>query len=169
MARRAFSLTELMVTLAIICVLVLIVVPKLLDAQRRAKRSEVVVNTNGLFKVVHVYAETEHDGTAVLNTGFNPSPQPSAAGLRGGMPRPWNTGISEEQAATWGLLGWSPDGAVRCSYQAWIGPEKNDHWVIGDCDIDDDGEPVQSIRLGKGALRGLGLRGGRQDLFPEAF
>lgn len=170
MARRGFSLIELLVTLVIICVLVIITVPKLLDAQRRAKRSEVVVNTNGLFGVVQVYAEAEGTGDAAMNTGFNPSPQPSAAGVRGSLPRSWNTGVSEESQATWDELGWSPDGAVRCSYMAFIGTNKGDYWTLGDCDLDERGEPVQSIRLGKGAGRELGLGGGgRHDLFPQAF
>jgi len=166
MAKRAFSLIELMVTLVIICALFLILIPKLLDAQRKAKSAELAANAGSLFRTVRVYSGA--DDNATLHTGFNPSPQPSAAGVAGAVPRTWNTGVDDAGLAAWGELGWKPDGAVRCSYQATVEPGPDFFWVIGECDVDGDGRPLQSVRIGDGLRKELAL-GSRVNVFPKNF
>lgn len=152
-------MVELLTVLLILGVLVAIVVPQLQSAQLRARRAEVRVNTAGLHTAFQLYVASDA-GADPLNSGYNPSPQPSALGIDGTLARAWNSGISPQQEEVWGRLGWSPDGAVHCSYQVYSAGAAvpGDFWTLGECDLDDAGRPLQRLMVGPTTSEATGLR-----------
>lgn len=168
--RRGFSLIELMLVVCILGVLVAIVVPKVQAARLKAQRAEVRVNTAAIHSHLDLYVASDA-GSEPLNSGFNPSPQPSALAVDGREARAWNTGVSDRQAEIWGRLGYTPDGAVLCSYQVYSAGalDAEDYWTLGDCDMDEHGFPLQRLVVGKGTARDHGLRRKGDDLFTAAY
>lgn len=97
--RRAFTLIELAVVVAVFMVLASIAIPVYADAQLRSRQAEVYTIVDGLAtaQVAHTVTYDEPWFTA----GFQPDASP------GRTVRPWS-GIDE--------VGFAPDGGVRGSY-----------------------------------------------------
>ncbi len=124
--RAAFTLVELMITVAIIGVLASIAIPNVLKHQYQAKRAELPLNVRGIGDSVNAYLAT-HD--IVQEVDYQPDATP------GKKLRSWpkNTGFAE--------LGWVPDGDVRGSYKV-VELSTTDQGepfvVVGLTDIDGD-------------------------------
>ncbi len=110
MARRGFSLVELMVVVAIIGILAMIAIPSWTDMQNKARRAEVPPIMDGI-KTAQLAYEATND--AYVTAAAQPR---SLAG--DGTDRQavsWPT----PNAADWAQLDWRPDGDVRGVYATW--------------------------------------------------
>lgn len=167
--RRGFTLVELMVAIAIVGILASVAIPAYTKMQLKAKRAEVKVNSEGLFDTLYVYVTTE-DPTDAINLGFNPSPSPAETSVNGKTARTWNEGVGGDDLAVWEMLGWSPDGDVRCSYRAtWSGPsDVNNYSTTAECDLDNDSDRVLYYILGP-ATSASGARKEHVDVYPLNF
>jgi len=129
MSKKAFTLVELMIVVAIIGILAAIAIPNFVEMQYRAKRSEVPSNVDGVKT-----AEMGYD--AAFDTFIDCSASP--AGIPSGKaPTDWT------DAGGFNTLGWGPDGQVRGTYQvAAEAPSGTvpggDFLVTGECDVDGD-------------------------------
>jgi prepilin-type N-terminal cleavage/methylation domain-containing protein len=130
--RRAFTLVELMIVVAIIGILASVAVPNYQVFVLRAKKSEAYVCLDGIRTAEYAY-EAAFD--TFLEAPINPDPPLER------IPRHWDLTKSE-----WATLNWEPTGAVRCAYQVetWDG----NSWFIASafCNIDGD-EETAIIRL----------------------
>lgn len=167
--RRGFSIVELVLGLLLLGALAAIVVPKVLDAQRAARRAEATTNATAISDAVHAYAQTTQEHVA-LSTGLNPSPSPASSKVDGTAPRRWNDGVDTEGRVAWATLGWQPDGELLCSYGAeaagkW---DRGDWFVLAECDTDGDGQPYQLLLLGSSRQDATGQRA-RVEPFKHAY
>ncbi len=131
-ARRAFTLVELMIVVAIIGILASVAVPNYSVFVLRAKKSEAYVCLDGIRTAEYAY-EAAFDN--FISAPANPP------GDLGKQARFWD--LSEEH---WYTLNWEPTGAVRCTYM--VETFDDDQWFRADsyCDIDGNGE-VAIIKL----------------------
>ncbi len=123
-ARRAFTLVELMIVVAIIGILAAAAVPNYVRLQYRSKRSELDLNIQAI-KHVELTYEAAHDRW-VGQDEYWPDDAPNKA------LRSWPAGSNFD------LLGWAPDGEIRGSYRVLT--SESDFEVQGLADIDGDGE-----------------------------
>ena len=130
--RRAFTLVELMIVVAIIGILATVAVPNYSVFVLRAKKSEAYVCLDGIRTAEYAY-EAAFDA-------FVAAP-PNPAGDLQKTTRNWD--LTQED---WYTLSWEPTGAVRCAYQVETFDDAS--WFRADafCDIDGDGQ-VAIIRL----------------------
>ena len=129
MAKKGFTLVELMIVVAIIGILAAIAIPNFVEMQYRAKRAEIPANVDGI-KTSEMGYEAAFD--TFISAAANPG-SPS-----GKAPTPWVANPAYQQ------LGWQPDGEVRGSYTVNLltgnsNSGSNDFRVIGTGDIDGDG------------------------------
>ena len=129
MARRqsqcGFSVIELMVLLALACIVAAIGVPNFVEMQYRAQRAEVPANLEGIRYTAIAY-QTAH-GRLIAEE----IPRPDA--FPGQRERHWKAGSGFDD------LGWRPEGKVRGSYAiATTTPAA--FKVKGFCDVDGNGE-----------------------------
>jgi prepilin-type N-terminal cleavage/methylation domain-containing protein len=119
--RRAFTLVELMIVVAIIGLLAAIAVPGFVEMQMRAKRAELSPNVQSI-KSSEIAYEAAMDGFLSL------AQAPSA--LPGKTKVDWvgNPDFTE--------LGWAPDGGVRGCYS--VTTSGSDFVVLGKMDADGD-------------------------------
>ncbi len=122
---RGFSVIELMVLLALICIVAAIGVPNFIEMQYRAQRAEVPANLEGIRYSAIAY-QTAH-GRVVTEE----IPRPDA--FPGQRERPWKAGSRFDD------LGWEPEGEVRGSY-AIAARAPAAFTVKGFCDVDGNGE-----------------------------
>lgn len=120
--RRAFSILELMVSVAIVAVLASIAVPQMQEMALKAKRAEAPTNLRGISDASVAYHATAN---VYLDSGFNPS----LPGLNASL-RDWRT-----NRAGWSTLGWAPDGRVRCIYRL-----NDTGYAEAMCDVDNDND-----------------------------
>jgi prepilin-type N-terminal cleavage/methylation domain-containing protein len=130
---RGFTLIEVMLVVAIIGLLSSIAIPQFLDMQIRAKRSEVIVNVDGILLAEAVYYHLYMSGVVC---------EESPGTDLGREKKPWDPTMDG-----WEELGWAPDGKVYCHYEVaeyTALPE----WgrVIGRCDI--DGDEIEAVWWG---------------------
>jgi len=128
---RGFSITELMIVIAIIGILAAIAIPNFIAMQLRAKRAELPTNLDGIRTAEKAYH-------AEWDTFTNAGPSPL-----------WTPG--REQAtfsptAAWSNLGWSADGKVRGKYQVTLvaGTNSQTDNFNGSAVADVDGDSTES-------------------------
>ncbi len=122
--RKAFTLVELMIVVAIIGILASIAIPNFVSMQYRAKRAELPTNVEGI-RVAETAYEASFDSWQQIPT-FQPTTSPSKAKVT------WVTGTGFD------TLGWAPDGKVRGAYRV-TSLSSADFEVTGICDVDGDG------------------------------
>ncbi len=132
--RRAFSLVEVMITVALVGVLAAIGVTGWRHSQYRTLRAEIPANVAAIRQAELAYFATWD--TFVEDTSW----YPSDLSLDG----------SDKQPLDWPLMGagggfdtigWRPEGKVRGRYSLSVGDETQ-FQVDGKCDVDGDGEPA---------------------------
>ena len=130
---RAFTLVELMITVAIVAVLTAIALPMVNDYTRRARAAEMLINRPALRMAVQAYAAGEGSSTALATS--EPYPMDMDKDLH-----PW-----DPAPAAFSTLGWAPDGWVRCGYSFRIWDAMNPPAVVAAfCDVDNDDIVLQS-------------------------
>jgi len=150
--RRAFTLVELMIVVAIIGILASIAVPNFYEMQLKAKRSEVHLNIDGITTAQYAY-HAAYD-QYVDGAGSNP-----------GSPLNKKAKPFERDESGWTDLAWEPDGDVRCTY-ATNSYGSGDYYfrTDGTCDIDDDNSSA-IIRFYSYEASSPGWR----DLYPDRY
>lgn len=133
MARRGFSLVELMIVVAIIGILSAIAIPTYSELQNRARRAEVPPIVYGI-KTAQMGYEAANDtyvsATVQPRTLLGTTADRSAA--------PWPT----PNPTDWAMLDWHPDGDVRGTYATWASTDSSgtqDFCVQGQEDVAGDG------------------------------
>jgi type IV pilus assembly protein PilA len=122
--KKAFTLVELMIVVAIIGILAAIAVPNFVAMQYRAKRAEVPSNVDGI-KTAELAYDAAFDAF-VQEANWQPSGTPDKT------QRAWPT-----TATGFATIGWAPDGSVRGQYQL-VSNGTTGFTVTGRCDVDND-------------------------------
>lgn len=128
---RLFTLVELMIVVAIMMVLAAIAIPNFYQMQIRARATELPLNFTGIQDAVAAYLHSFDRYPA--GPGGNLPLHPTPTANLGKTATAW-----QPAPADWAMLGWSPDGAVRCSYETDETLIPYDYYIGGYCDVDDD-------------------------------
>lgn len=131
---RAFTLIEMMITVAIVGILAAIAIPSFRIYQTRTRRSEATTNLSALGRALDSY-HAEYN--AFIDTGSS-----FPGGLSGSSKRPWDP--ASELA--FGATGWRPEGGVSYDYAVNDGSSNACTCAPGNCftasaygDVDSDG------------------------------
>ncbi|MBM4367890.1 MAG: prepilin-type N-terminal cleavage/methylation domain-containing protein [Deltaproteobacteria bacterium] len=130
--RRAFSLVEVMITVALVGVLAAIGVSSWRNSQYRTLRAEIPPNVAAIRQAQLAYFATWD--TFVEDATWYPSDLTGGGGDR--QPTDWPASGS---AGGFDTIGWRPQGAVRGRYSLSLG-DQTQFQVDGKCDVDGDGE-----------------------------
>ncbi len=122
--KKAFTLVELMIVVAIIGILAAIAVPNFVAMQYRAKRAEVPSNVDGI-KTAELAYDAAFDAF-VVQTTYIPTVAPDK------VQRAWPS-----SGTGFATIGWAPDGNVRGQYQL-ASSSTTGFTVYGRCDVDND-------------------------------
>lgn len=112
--RGGFTLTELMITVALIGTLAAIAIPNFLTYQARTRRSEGYTNVAGIARAYKVYhAERGRYPDIVTDGGAGSLPTPDfGAGQPNTTKMAWDTA-----EPFFSIVGWRPDGNVFYTYE----------------------------------------------------
>jgi type IV pilus assembly protein PilA len=121
--KKAFTLVELMIVVAIIGILAAIAVPNFVAMQYRAKRAEVPSNVDGI-KTAELAYDAAFDAFVQEATWRPTTPLDKTQ-------QAWPTGTG------FATIGWAPDGAVRGQYSL-VSNGTTGFTVSGRCDVDND-------------------------------
>ena len=134
--RRAFTLVELMIVVAIIGILAAIAVPNFVAMQYRAKRAEVPSNLQSI-KTTELAYDAAHDMFVEQGT---PVPSDLVYGPDDKVARPWISGTGFE------TMTWAPSGDMRGAYSVTTssagGDGSADFVVTGSINVDGDSVPA---------------------------
>ncbi|GDX82790.1 hypothetical protein LBMAG42_46010 [Deltaproteobacteria bacterium] len=130
--RAGYSLTELMITVAIVGILAAIAVPAWRESQLRAKRAEVPPNVEGI-RVAELAYYAAMDSYVAETSWYPNDLTGSTADMK---PREWP---SPELAGGFTSLGWTPYNSVRGAYSIPDGDEDTFE-VQGLSNVDGDGD-----------------------------
>ena len=139
-----------MIVVAIIGILAAIAIPNFEEMQYKAKRSEPLVNLDGISTAELAYEAANDDYIKCEN---NP-----------GSSLTKQQNIWDISKSGWTDLGWSPDGEVRCNYKVSL--FGGDLWfrIDATCDMDNDNNTA--------ILRYYSEESGKQglvDLYPTRY
>ncbi len=111
--RGGFTLTELMITVALIGTICSVAIPNFLTYQARSRRSEGATNVAGIARAYKVYqADRGNFPDMVTVSGESSLPDPGLYGGLSPQKMPWD-GPTE---AFFSITGWKPEGNVFYSY-----------------------------------------------------
>lgn len=138
-----FTLVELMIVVAIIAVLAAIAIPSIYEMQLKTRVAEGPLNGNGLRSALVAYNATHDDYPLLVGTTGGYVPRNDTALLVSGKQAiPW-TGGPSRPSATWDLVGWAPDGDVRCAYAVYNNPGNRTAETFVHCNVDGDNDIVE--------------------------
>ncbi len=123
-----FTLVELMTVVAVIGVLAAIAIPLVYNNQLKAKRTEIVLNLDGMMNAATAYGTT-FDTYGTTSGGYQPGPYFDK------LAHPWDDGTIPQVFID---LAWMPDGEVRASYY-YDTDDATYVWGYAEADMDDDG------------------------------
>lgn len=129
--RRAFTLIELMITVALLGVLAAMGISSWRDAQHRTLRAEVPANVAAIRQVELAYFATWD--TFLADTNWYPSNL-----SLDGTDKALVAWPAVGSGGGFDTLGWRPDGGVRGRYSLSVGDETA-FQVDGKCNVDGDG------------------------------
>jgi len=119
-----------MLVVAIISILASIAIPQFLRLQLHSRRSEVILNLDGIILAELAYVHLEHDVGMMVECSESPL-----------TPLGRTTHPFDSSQPGWLSLGWEPDGKVYCHYAVEIYTSMPDFSrAIGTCDMDGDGD-----------------------------
>ena len=112
---RAFTLIELMITVALIGVLSALAIPNFVAFQAKARRGEAFANLSALARAQKTYHAERDVFPDVKSSSGEPSlPDPALYGGLGTRKMPWDPPAS----AFFRAVGWEPEGSVHYSYES---------------------------------------------------
>ncbi len=125
-----FSLTELMIVVAIMAILLTIAIPNYMNFVMKVKESEAIGNLSGIR--IGEYSYKAEDGR--YHTCKD-----SPAMTNGARPVPWvDMGTPGKDAFV--DIGFEPDGNVRYRYGVRVGKDRNHFNATARGDLDEDGK-----------------------------
>jgi type IV pilus assembly protein PilA len=121
--RSGFTLFELMIVVAIICILAIFAIPNYLRFQMRSKTAEVKTNLAAIRTSEEAYFSE-------FGLYLEASPSPVAIPGTQKVPFVTNAGFAR--------IGWKPEGLVFFSYGVSIAPDGTGYTADGGADLDGD-------------------------------
>jgi prepilin-type N-terminal cleavage/methylation domain-containing protein len=145
-SRGGFTLTELMITVALIGTICAIAIPNFLIYQARSRRSEAFTNLGGIGRAYKVYYGDQGRYPDMVANAVTPPAEASLPKPGAGQPNTTKMTWDAQTESFFNLVGWRPDGNVFYTYEVEsncagvCSSQENCFTVVahGDVDNDDD-------------------------------